>query len=116
MDAAPVHPCLSCGACCANYRVSFYWAEADDAPGGIVPVHLTEPVSPHLRCMKGTSGKSVRCIALEGEVGRQVSCRIYHQRPSTCREFDVFDADGNPNQRCAALRIGLGLAAVDFSL
>ena len=43
-------------------------------------------------------------------------CSISHHRFSTCREFDVLDADGNPNQRCAALRIGLGLAGVDFSL
>jgi hypothetical protein len=45
-------------------------------------------------------------------------CSIYHHRLSTCREFDVLDADGNPNpnQRCAALRIGLGLADVDFPL
>ncbi len=96
--------CQSCGACCASYRVSFYWAEADDAPGGIIPAHLTEMVSPHLRCMKGTATKPVRCIALKGEVGKQVSCSIYSQRSSTCREFDVFEPDGSPNPRCAALR------------
>jgi Fe-S-cluster containining protein len=84
--------------------VSFYWGEADDAPGGIVPVQLTEAISHNLRCMKGTFSKPVRCVALEGEVGRRVSCRIYSQRPSTCREFDVLEADGTPNQRCAELR------------
>ncbi|BBI99473.1 hypothetical protein FGKAn22_11660 [Ferrigenium kumadai] len=84
--------------------MSFYWAEADDALGGLVPARLTEPVSPHLRCMKGTATKPVRCIALEGEVGKRVSCSIYSQRPSTCREFDVLEADGSPNPRCAALR------------
>ncbi|THB82127.1 YkgJ family cysteine cluster protein, partial [Pantoea allii] len=21
------NPCVSCGACCAHFRVSFYWAE-----------------------------------------------------------------------------------------
>ncbi|HBP8873638.1 TPA: YkgJ family cysteine cluster protein, partial [Escherichia coli] len=25
------NPCMRCGACCAFFRVSFYWAEADDA-------------------------------------------------------------------------------------
>lgn len=99
--------CQSCGACCASYRVSFYWAEADDAPGGSVPAHLTEPVSPHLRCMKGTAGKPVRCIALAGEVGKSVSCTIYSMRPSACREFDVIEADGSPNERCIALRAQL---------
>lgn len=99
--------CLSCGACCASFRVSFYWGEADDVPGGIVPAQLTEPVSPHLRCMKGTATKPVRCAALEGEVGKSVSCTIYSMRPSTCREFDVFEADGSPNERCTALRAQL---------
>ena len=23
------NPCLSCGACCMTYRVSFYWGDAD---------------------------------------------------------------------------------------
>lgn len=99
--------CKSCGACCASFRVSFYWGEADDVPGGIVPAELTEAVSPHLRCMKGTAGKPVRCVALDGEVGKLVSCNIYSQRPSTCREFDVLEADGSPNLRCVALRAQL---------
>jgi hypothetical protein len=101
------NPCQTCGACCASFRVSFYWGEADDAPGGIVPAQLTEAVSPQLRCMKGTASKPVRCIALEGEVGKRVSCRIYAQRPSPCREFDVTETDGSPNPRCAALRTQL---------
>ncbi|WP_142908916.1 CxxCxxCC domain-containing protein, partial [Klebsiella pneumoniae] len=24
-----LNPCMTCGACCAFFRVSFYWAEAD---------------------------------------------------------------------------------------
>ena len=24
--------CMTCGACCANYRVSFYWAEGMNMP------------------------------------------------------------------------------------
>jgi uncharacterized protein len=100
-------PCQTCGACCASFRVSFYWGEEDDAPGGIVPAQLTEAVSPQLSCMKGTASKPVRCVALEGEVGKRVSCSIYSKRPSPCREFGVFEADGSPNPRCAALRAQL---------
>lgn len=87
--------------------MSFYWAEADDAPGGMVPANLTEAISPHLRCMKGTASKPARCVALEGEVGQWVSCTIYAQRPSTCRGFDVLEADGSPNARCTKLRAQL---------
>ncbi|ENB3270628.1 YkgJ family cysteine cluster protein, partial [Escherichia coli] len=46
------NPCMTCGACCAFFRVSFYWTEADDA-GGKVSVSLTEQISPFHRCMRG---------------------------------------------------------------
>jgi Fe-S-cluster containining protein len=84
--------CQTCGACCATFRVSFYWAEADDAPGGTVPVALTRPVSPHLRCMAGTEARPTRCVVLEGDIGRQVRCRIYAQRSSTCQELEPGDS------------------------
>ena len=83
--------CQRCGACCASYRVSFYWAEADDAPGGTVPVALTRPLSPHTRCMQGTEALPVRCVALQGEVGHAVGCAIYAQRSSTCKGLQPGD-------------------------
>ena len=99
--------CMSCGACCAHFRVSFYWGEADDMPGGLVPAGLTEQVHAHLRCMKGTNSNPLRCVALSGEVGKQVACTIYELRPSPCREFNVFEEDGTPNERCLRLRAGI---------
>lgn len=107
-------PCLSCGACCASFRVSFYWAEADDGPGGKVPAALTEQVNSHLRCMRGTRDEPVRCAALSGEVGRQVACTIYELRPSPCREFNVFEKDGTPNERCQRLRAALNLEPINI--
>lgn len=101
-----LHPCQTCGACCASFRVSFYWAEADDAPGGTVPLDLTVPVSPHLRCMKGTEVKPVRCVALDGELGQQVGCRIYPLRSSTCKEVQLGDA------QCLKARAIHGLPAL----
>ncbi|WP_024303172.1 YkgJ family cysteine cluster protein [Pseudogulbenkiania sp. MAI-1] len=83
------NPCLHCGACCAAFRVSFYWAEADDG-GGTVPNHLTEKINDFRRCMRGTWSDSPRCVALRGEVGAEVSCAIYEQRSSTCREFEAW--------------------------
>jgi|YNPBryulayer2012_1023412.scaffolds.fasta_scaffold01572_7 Fe-S-cluster containining protein len=103
------NPCLSCGICCTHFRVSFYWGEADDAPGGWVPVELTEPLNPWRRCMKGTNGSTRRCAALAGTVGKQVSCTIYAQRPSPCREFPVYLANGIPNPKCQELRARAGL-------
>jgi len=85
--------CVQCGACCASFRVSFYWGETTAHENGTVPTELTEPVSPHHVCMKGTSQKPVRCIALDGTIGTQVSCNIYTLRSSTCREFEAGTED-----------------------
>ena len=57
------NPCLRCGACCAHFRVSFYWAEADPSRGGTVPADLAEDLTPVLSCMKGTNQARPRCAA-----------------------------------------------------
>ncbi|EAC1404637.1 hypothetical protein APX81_22705 [Escherichia coli] len=101
-----LNPCMTCGACCAFFRVSFYWAEADDADG-TVPANLTEQISPHHRCMSGTNQKNPRCVALEGTPGQAVFCSIYDHRPSTCREFTTALADGN--EACSKARVHHGL-------
>lgn len=95
--------CQQCGACCAYFRVSFYWAEGDDAPGGTVPVHLTEPVGAFHRCMVGTGVKPVHCAALQGQVGVSVACGIYAQRSSACKE--VMPGD----EKCRQARAHHGL-------
>ena len=93
-----INPCMTCGACCAYFRVSFYWAEADDA-GGLVPSALTEPLTPFLRCMSGTNQRQSRCAALSGDIGDAVHCTIYENRPSPCREFAMSGEDG-AGKRC----------------
>jgi Fe-S-cluster containining protein len=98
-----LNPCMSCGACCAYFRVSFYWAEADDA-GGPVPTYLTDPVTPFLRCMSGTNQQPCRCIALAGNPGESTQCQIYFNRPSTCREFLMSGENGKPNEACDRAR------------
>lgn len=103
-------PCQQCGACCGHFRVSFYWAEADDGAGAI-PNALTEPLTPFLRCMRGTNSAShCRCEALSGQIGQSVSCTIYSQRPSTCREFQRYDENDSHNDACNRARAQYGLA------
>lgn len=108
-------PCQACGACCTSFRVSFYWGEGDDAPGGTVPAGLTEPVSPHLRCMI-YDRQTHRCIALSGEVGRAVSCNIYPLRSSTCREFYAYDEQGLPDPACNRARARHGLPPLEMEV
>lgn len=60
--------------------------------------------------MRGTESQPVRCVALQGSVGRQVSCGIYAQRSSTCREFTAGD------ERCADARRRHGLAPLSVAV
>jgi hypothetical protein len=99
--------CQQCGACCASYRVSFYWAETDEAPGGRVPASLTEKLDPYQACMRGTIGEPIRCIALSGMVGESVKCNIYEWRPSPCHDL-LAGSDG-----CNRARIRWGLEPLD---
>lgn len=99
-------PCQHCGACCASFRVSFYWGETQAHPLGTVPVTLTQKVNDTYVCMKGTEINPVRCIALQGEVGVGVHCQIYSKRASTCREFNVGSS------ACQQARAKHGLPAI----
>ncbi|HEX4878883.1 MAG TPA: YkgJ family cysteine cluster protein [Limnobacter sp.] len=110
VDGAGVEAlCQSCGVCCSTFRISFYWGETTDAEGGWVPADMTQQMNPHRSCMKGTSQSNPRCAALAGEIGQSVSCTIYPVRPSPCREYDVFDAQGELNPRCNQARAKHGL-------
>lgn len=89
------NPCIQCGACCAFFRVSFYWEESSLAnPEKGVPQTLTEELSEFLQCMKGTNQPHPRCVALCGKIGEKVSCSIYAQRSSSCREFGLHTEQG----------------------
>lgn len=103
-----LNPCLTCGACCVSFRVSFHWLELASA-GGVVPDELTGPLTPHLAHMQGTNSRRIRCVALDGDIGCQVACRIYEQRPSPCREFPWSGQDGLVNERCERARAQHGL-------
>ncbi|PHM40630.1 hypothetical protein Xszus_00302 [Xenorhabdus szentirmaii] len=102
------NPCINCGACCAFFRVSFYWAEAEDG-GGTVPVSTTEKLNHFMRCMKGTNEPHPRCINLCGEVGQSVFCSIYDKRPSPCREFSHAWETDDYNEHCDRARAAYGL-------
>jgi len=104
------HPCLSCGACCASFRVAFYWREAEADGIWKVPVQLTVDLDSTYRCMKGTEVKHQnKCIALSGRIGKDGHCTIYENRPTPCRNFTASYENGRHNPRCDEARKGHGL-------
>lgn len=82
------HPCLSCGACCASFRVDFAVQELQEN-GGTVPDGLAVEVNGSFCRMRGTDYRSPRCAALTGSIGSKVACGIYEWRSSPCREFEA---------------------------
>lgn len=103
------NPCITCGACCAYYRASFYWAETDAAADGTVPAQLTEKLNDFRAVMRGTNGSNPRCIALIGQIGQSVGCSIYPLRASVCRDFKLSWENGVHNERCDKARAAWGL-------
>ena len=103
------HPCLSCGACCASFRVDFSVHESQEH-GGRVPAGLIEEVTDYTCRMRGTDWARPRCAALVGKVGEKASCGIYEWRPSPCREF----AAGS--DACNRVRVRHGLPQLEIGL
>ncbi|TVR44206.1 MAG: YkgJ family cysteine cluster protein [Planctomycetota bacterium] len=103
------HPCLTCGACCAFYRVSFHWSEGADVQSDGVPLEHLRDRSAILRDMRGTTDQPPRCSALAGIVGGACRCTIYQQRPSPCRDLQASYENGLPSPGCDRARAAHGL-------
>ena len=113
VDTSTLSICERCGACCAAYRVDFHPAElAKTAQSSGVPTEMTIVLTPKLMRMKGTDETSPRCVALIGEIGQQVGCSIYADRPSPCHEFNPWAALGIVDDACNRARQRHGLPPI----
>lgn len=101
---APIPDCLDCGACCGsllcvgvrpveNVLPEDYWDIT--AQGKSVEI----VVNRYLR----RNSETFACIALDGEIGVQVGCRIYEDRPKMCH---IFEAGSD---RCRTIRRAYGI-------
>lgn len=106
------NPCLTCGACCAYFRVSFFWGECQSA-GGTVLDSSVVAINSTFVAMLGTDQKPVRCTALMGTVGEDVRCTMYDNRSSSCQNFHASWALGERNADCDAARAAYGLEPLD---
>jgi hypothetical protein len=101
--------CLSCGACCAAFRVDFHCSDLASSSFAGVPVEMTVPLTKTLVRMRGTDEAAPRCIALEGDVGHSVRCTIYEHRPGPCRDFAPYAPLGIGDDACDRARRRHGL-------
>jgi Fe-S-cluster containining protein len=102
-DTNDTNPCLACGACCKSYRVSFYWADAEQRG---LPASLTEQLNPYLACMAGTNAREPRCAALRQSGDGTFACGVYERRPDPSREVQIGDG------KCVQARRRHGLPAL----
>ena len=91
--------CQSCGACCVNLPSNRaqgfgYWVEISDGdrilgrPDLVRKLVVRDPSGvPHLRL-----AHDGRCLGLRGELGVEVECSIYRERPSPCRRVQPGDS------------------------
>ena len=96
----PELACLSCGACCAAFRVDFHPDDLASTDKAGVPESMIHRLMPNLVRMRGTDEAPPRCIALEGEVGTRVRCLIYPDRPGPCRDFAPYAPLGIGDDAC----------------
>jgi hypothetical protein len=103
-EAEPIPDCLTCGICCvalhyasvSSERVpsaEHYWEVTEETSHGEVTVDRV------LRRDPDTGA----CLSLAGEIGKNISCNIYEERPQTCRDFEAG------SDKCHALRRAYGL-------
>lgn len=109
---ASVDYCETCGACCAAFRVDFHVSELVNEQGVGVPNAMAVPVTRSIMRMRGTDEAKPRCIALKGQIGEAVSCSIYADRPSPCREFAPYAALGMSEPACDRARVRHGLLPI----
>ena len=100
----PIPECLTCGACCAfllcvsvkptdSTADSYLWKITDKGKLGdtVVDEFMRRNI------------ETAACIALSGEVGEAVGCKIYEDRPQVCREFEAG------SDKCHAIRRSYGI-------
>lgn len=71
---------------------------------------MVTPTGPDEYVMRGTDTPSApRCVALNGQVGKDASCSIYENRPSPCRKFEASYTYGLKEPRCDEARATFGM-------
>jgi uncharacterized protein len=87
--SVPIPDCITCGACCVfglvipiNRRepeplTRYMEVTLDDAPGVVVE-----------RVFERDEADG-RCVNMAGEVGVEIGCTVYPDRPQICRDFDA---------------------------
>ncbi|TNE84893.1 MAG: YkgJ family cysteine cluster protein [Deltaproteobacteria bacterium] len=98
-----MHPCRTCGACCAAFTVRFPAREV--AEFGVPGVLTRSWIPDHVQLVR----REGACAAHIGTPGESSTCGIYANRPGPCRALAASWDNGEPNESCDRARASIGL-------
>lgn len=85
--------CLECGACCAIDSTIPSWAHKpiENSDPNLNYLKINQYVNTYILgyFQMKISKNCDRCIALEGDLGKRVSCKVYEHRPNICKNFEI---------------------------
>ncbi len=89
-DAAePIPDCVTCGACCV-YGLVIPINRRDPEPlQRYIEVTLDEAPDVVIERVFQRDERDGRCVNMAGDVGVEIGCTVYPDRPQICRDFDA---------------------------
>ncbi|HEY3358019.1 MAG TPA: YkgJ family cysteine cluster protein [Polyangia bacterium] len=88
--AHPALDCRTCGACCVpEITLPFYVGVTAKDIARLTPRFRSRHVARGSILTKLDRIGHCVCVALQGTVGRRVSCTIYARRPDACRQLEA---------------------------
>lgn len=97
--SAEIPDCVTCGACCV-FLLCVAVKPTDQTPAVAFWDIINETEHGEItvdRFMRRDT-ETTACASLDGKLGELAMCRIYHDRPKVCREFEAG------SDKCRALR------------
>lgn len=87
--SVPIPDCITCGACCVYGLVIPINRREPEPLKRYVEVALDEAPDVVIeRAFERAEGDG-RCVNMAGEVGVEIGCTVYPDRPQICRDFDA---------------------------
>ena len=116
-DSEPIPNCVTCGACCVYGLVIPINRREPEPLERYIEVTLDDAADVIIERVFEREESDGRCVNMAGEVGVEIGCTVYPDRPQICRDFDAgsdrcfgyrrmygIDPPLDPEQLAGALR------------
>lgn len=85
----PVPDCIPCGACCVYGLVIPINRREPEPLECYIEVMLDDAPDVVIERVFERDERDGRCVNMAGEVGVEIGCTVYNDRPQICRDFDA---------------------------